>query len=102
MPYAVVWPGPSPVGEGSWAQPQEDGCFWYTVHCIGKTVEQAQWLADKVYRIFLERDSGGHYVTPLTVTGMSVQWRMDVAREGTAKSGDTLYETIDRYEVRVS
>lgn len=46
-PYVVVYPIPGGSTTGTLATPDDDAILVYQVTCVGKTREQAEWLADK-------------------------------------------------------
>lgn len=46
-PYVVVYAIPGGRAFGSLAEPHEDAELVYQITCVGKTREQAEWLADK-------------------------------------------------------
>jgi len=105
MPYIVLWPTSSPTIDSDWAEPYRDQGFIYDVHSVGATPLQAQWMADRVYRTMVERSGSAYaYDLPVTVQGhtVSIQWRTAISRGALMRSGDTLWEIVDRYEVRTS
>ena len=50
-PYAVVYPVPGGSTSGTLADPDDDAVFVYQVTCVGKSREQAEWIADKVLQL---------------------------------------------------
>jgi hypothetical protein len=102
LPYAVLYPLPSPTHDGDLTSPDRDRGWVYQFTSVGATREQTQWMADKI-QTSIETDT----IAPSDVTLMNIETvtRGAVERDDdTGKvtgPGDTaayLFYSVDTYE----
>lgn len=108
-PYLLLYSLDGSTGGAPLADENEDASFVYQVTCVsgpdparpGSTgsVDQAEWLVDKVKRAILARDPGtGHWVSALTVPGAKVMCReVDVEPGGTNDPTDAIISYVIRF-----
>lgn len=101
VPYAIVYPMTSGMGDGSYADPEEDRELLYQLTCVGETPQQARWMSDKVRRAILGRNSSGAYLYTMTLTGVNVQRRSSDMLGSILPSGADLYQIADTYRLLV-
>lgn len=101
IPYTVVYPQPSPRGDGSFANPEEDRDYVYQVTSVGADPRQVRRVQEMVEEAFLSRVGGGGYEHAITVAGYAVQWRLSDSLGAVVRSGDELFKADDMYRVRI-
>ena len=68
LPYAVLYPLPSPTHDGDLTSPDRDRGWVYQVTAVGATRDQAEWMADKV-QTSMEDDT----FAPVGITVMNIE-----------------------------
>ncbi|MFJ1900536.1 hypothetical protein [Streptomyces sp. NPDC088115] len=108
-PYLLLYSLDAVTSGAPLADESEDASYVYQVTCVsgpdptrpGSTgsVDQAEWLVDKVKRAVLARDTGtGRWVSPIAVPGVSVMCReVDVEPGGTNDPGDAIISYVIRF-----
>jgi hypothetical protein len=76
-PYDVVYSIPAGGWTGTLAAPNDDGSLVYQVSCVGKSRQQAEWLADKAIATIL----GGVAVTGRSVPFVELDLSGGVSRD---------------------
>jgi hypothetical protein len=71
-PYNVVWSIEGGRYEGTWGDPVEIADVVYQIDSVGMARRSAEWLADKVGHVMLDRETGGAFSAELDVDGMAV------------------------------
>ena len=103
LPYFVLYSVNSPVGEGSWRDPEDDRDLVVQVTCVGRSAKQANWMSDAAKKAMVGRDATGKYQYPMTnVEGGTVLWRTSDSLGSVDKSGDRLFQVVDTYRIRVA
>lgn len=71
-PYVVVWSIEGGRYEGTWGDPVEIADVVYQIDSVGMARRSAEWLADKVGHVMLDRETGGAFSADLDVDGMAI------------------------------
>lgn len=82
LPYSVLYPLGGPVDGAPFSDAAEDAHLTYQVTIVAARTDQAEWLADRVRRAFLERTPVGEWEQPLAAPGLSLWARELVVDEG--------------------
>ncbi len=103
LPYAVLYPIPSPAHSGDLSSPDRERTWSYQFTSVGRTREQCQGMADKI-QVSIEGDTFAP--SGLTITGFEVGVRGSVERDDDSTKvtgpGDTatnLFYSVDTYDV---
>lgn len=108
-PYLLLYSLDGTTSGAPLADENEDASFTYQVTCVSGpdpakpgsvgSVDQAEWLVDKVKRAILGRDTGtGQWVAPLTIPGVKVMCREpDVEPGGTNDPTDAIISYVIRF-----
>lgn len=103
LPYSIVYPVLGGDSEGpAWVEPDAIFHFHYQISSVGVTRRQAEWLADRVRRVMLERDGGGRFVTAIAPTGMSVLDRRIAFTPAGVEREVSLYSVPEAFIVTVT
>ncbi|MFE3182768.1 hypothetical protein ACFXKR_18130 [Streptomyces violascens] len=99
VPYTVLYPLGGPVGGAPLADASEDAILVYQLTSVGGRVDQAEWMADRVRRVVLERTASGAPQYLLDVPGVDVWARELDADDGidTATSAEGVVTSSQRY-----
>lgn len=95
-PYAVIHPAPTRSTEGGLTDPNQIRQNTFQVHCVGTTMDEAQWMQEKCQEALIGWAP--------TVTGFS-PGKIELDQEGLTSRSDLdgpTYEIADRYLVYVS
>jgi hypothetical protein len=106
LPYAVLYPIPSPSHDGDLSSPDRDRTWSYQFTSVGQTRDQTQWMADKI------QDSiEGDTFAPAGITIMSLETatRGSVDRDddtskvtGTGDTASMLFYSVDTYDIHTT
>ncbi|RSO30047.1 hypothetical protein DMH15_26200 [Streptomyces sp. WAC 06725] len=72
MPNLVLYPQGGPVGGAPLTDTSEDSELIYQVTAVAARTDQAEWMADRVRRVVLERTAAGDWRWPIDVPGVDV------------------------------
>ncbi|MFZ3493050.1 hypothetical protein ACODT5_07430 [Streptomyces sp. 5.8] len=76
LPYSVLYPLGGPVDGAPFSDASEDAHLTFQVTIVAARTDQAEWLADRVRRAFLQRTPDGGWERPLDVPGVAVWARL--------------------------
>ncbi|MDJ0383210.1 hypothetical protein [Streptomyces sp. G-G2] len=99
LPYSVLYPLGGLVGGSPFADYSEDACPAFQVTIVGARTDQAEWLADRVRRAFLQRTPAGDWEQPVTAPGLNVWARELLVDEGADPVGGDVVTYIQRYKL---
>ncbi len=106
LPYAVLYPIPSPAHSGDLSLPDRDRTWSYQFTSVGQTREQAQGMADKI-QDSIETDTFAP--TGITIMGLEVAVRGSVERDddstkvtGPGETATNLFYSVDTYDVHTT
>ena len=102
LPYAVLYPIPSPAHSGDLSSPDRERTWSYQFTSVGQSREQCQGMADKI-QVSWEGDTFAP--SGLTITGMEVQVRGSVERDddstkvtGPGETATNYFYSVDTYD----
>jgi hypothetical protein len=102
LPYAVLYPLPSPDHDGDLTSPDRDRGWLYQTTSVGATREQAQWMADQVQDAMEDEAFAPSGVTVMdveTTTRGSVERDDDTGKvTGPGDTASFLFYSVDTYE----
>ena len=106
LPYAVLYPIPSPAHSGDLSSPDRERTWSYQFTSVGQTWEQAQGMADKI-QDSIETDT----FSPAGITIMSIEANVlnSVERDddstkvtGPGETATNLFYSVDTYDVHTT
>lgn len=98
--YCIVMPPLAGGGDGSWADPEEERDFVFSITSVGTSVRQVSWLSRRVEDAITARGPNGDYATPITGDGFTVTRRSVNALGAAVPSGTELWQCVDSYRIR--
>lgn len=107
-PYCIVYSIPGGSSSGSLADPFEDSGLVYQVTSVGRTRQQAEWMADRVRNVWLSRTTRGTFQVPLvSPQGWTAAGRIpqDGSGGGVDREGEPpneVFSVPDRYILQVT
>lgn len=99
LPYSVLYPMGGSVDGAPLSNASEDAHLTYQVTIIGTRTDQAEWLADRVRRAFLQRAPTGSWEHPLDIPGVNEWARELVIDEGADLASADTVVSIQRYQL---
>lgn len=100
-PYCIIYPMYSTDFWGTpFMYPESETSFDYQITSVGLSMEQADFLADKVRGILVRRDSTGDFEVSLSVQNHVVHDRMIIDSSGPRREGQ-LVNAVDTYRIKV-
>jgi hypothetical protein len=102
-PFSVLYVSPGSVYDGPpFDDDHADATWVYHVTCVGKRLDQAQWLLDRVHGAVLDRAPDGQgYATPIPVDGMKIIRRRAVADGAPDTEGDVA-SVFEQYAITIT
>jgi hypothetical protein len=103
LPYLVMYPiGGSSFFGPQFCGPESDVMFEYQVNSEAKRYDQADWLADLVREILIDRDSSGQLLNKVQFDGYSVMDQEIVGPPGKLEQVGQIWCVIESYGFTVT
>lgn len=101
VPYTVLYPLGGSVGGAPLADSSEDAELVYQLTSVAGRTDQAEWMADRGRRAFLERTMSGAWRHSPDVSGVDVWARELDADDGTdtAAAAERVVTSTQRYRL---
>lgn len=100
-PYGIVYPLWGLDPHGTLANPHRSIGLFHQITCVGWTYQSAQFLADLIRGIVLERGANGVYVHPVDAGLSMVVLQRRISEVGTPELSDGLWQVPDTYVLDV-
>lgn len=105
-PYVILWPLPGSRYMGpAWHIKEADAHLYYQIDSIGLTYEQAEWMADKVRYVMLDRleDTAGFRFDLEINDDMTIMSRwMEEGSPGQNRPEGNIFRVVDTYCIAVT
>lgn len=117
LPYAIMQPINSPMGEGDNLNPESQRDYVFQVMSVGKTPRQCRWMSGRVNKVLVGRDGNGVRLSPINLQnikddpngpantapgGSVVPGSLHTDTLGAiVKTGDQFYQVVDTYRMKV-